>query len=277
GMIEGFGAMKTYLKEGKLEDAVSRFGRIEQNITPQVFGVPETSWLGKTIQGFGYASSMGLRATTAMDVLFRHTNFRMRVNQLLTREAVQMGLEGKAVQDYVKDRLGNVPDHIIKNARKYAEASIFAKPFDEVAYGGFMQSVADQADKIPMGRVIFPFMRFAANLSDYMIQRTPGVSYISPEFRMALKAGGSRRQEALAKLGLGTSLIGLGAYMAATGTLTGSGPRDYATRKALNAGDKGWQPYSIRFDDGSSWTIDRLAPHALILSMGADIAEMIGA
>ena len=277
GMIEGFGAMKTYMSEGELQSAVSKFGKIEQNITPEVFGVPETSWLGKTIQSIGYSSSLGLRATTAMDIMFRHTNFRMRTNQLLTREAVQLGLEGKAAQDYVKSKLGNVPDNIIKNAQKYAEASIFAKPLDEVAFGGAIQSFGDLADKIPMGRAIFPFMRFGGNLADYMMQRTPGISYISPEFRMAMKAGGSRKQEALAKLGLGTSLIGLGAYMAGTGTMTGGGPKDYTTRKALNAGDKGWQPYTLRTDDGNSYSISRLAPHGLILGMGADIAEMIGA
>ncbi len=276
GIIEGLSAAKSNFK-GEAGDALSKFGKLTQNITPEVLGIPETSWLGKTVQNFGYASSLGLKASAATDTVFRMTNQRMRTRQLLMREAVQQGLEGKALQEYVKNNLGNVPEHILKSADKYAAASVFNKPLEDVVAGEQLIAMKKMAESIPMGRAIFPFMSFGGNLADYMMNRTLGANFITPEWKMAMRAGGARKQEAIAKLALGTSLIGLGSYMAATGTLTGSGPKDYATRKALNAGDKGWQPMTIRFDDGTSTPINGYAPHGLILGMGADIAEIIGA
>jgi hypothetical protein len=90
-----------------------------------------------------------------------------------------------------------------------------------------------------------------------------------PTVRAELRAGGARRDLALAKIAIG-STVGVVAYqLARHGILTGGDPMDAGTRNLLH--DAGWQPYSIKVG-GRYVSYRRLDPLSLGISVAADLA-----
>ena len=84
-----------------------------------------------------------------------------------------------------------------------------------------------------------------------------------------MKAGGARRDLAVAKMSLGTGLGMLIMHYAAAGKITGSGPLDQGAEEIMRA--DGWQPYSVRI--GDKWySYQRLDPVAMTMGVAADLA-----
>jgi hypothetical protein len=76
-------------------------------------------------------------------------------------------------------------------------------------------------------------------------------------------------------MALGGALMSVGMAAHYDGRVTGGGPKDFMTRKALRKGRKDWQEYSVKIGD-EYVSYDRLDPFGAIIGMGADLADFIG-
>jgi hypothetical protein len=71
---------------------------------------------------------------------------------------------------------------------------------------------------------------------------------LSKQWRQDIKAGGAKRELAIAKMGMGSMMmLGVGSYVA-DGSITGGGPGNTNLRKIYL--DSGWRPYSFVFQAG---------------------------
>lgn len=82
--------------------------------------------------------------------------------------------------------------------------------------------------------------------------------------------GGVERDMALAKISMGSSVIGAFSLLAAEGTITGSGPSRKADREALER--TGWRPYSIKVGD-SYYSYAGLEPVSALMAIASDYAQ----
>jgi hypothetical protein len=92
---------------------------------------------------------------------------------------------------------------------------------------------------------VVPFIRTPGNIFKEAFRRTPIAPAVA-EWRADIRAGGERRNQALAEMMLGSALAAFGALLASAGVLTGGGDPERG-RKAVDRA-AGWQPYSINVD-----------------------------
>lgn len=125
---------------------------------------------------------------------------------------------------------------------------------------------------MPVVGWVVPFLKTPINLTTFAARRTP-FGFAMKSVWDDLHAGGASRDQALARMTLGTTASMAAVSYGLEGKMTGGGPSDHAERKALMA--TGWRPYSIKI--GDEWhSYNRLDPLGTLMAVSADIAEIIG-
>jgi hypothetical protein len=129
---------------------------------------------------------------------------------------------------------------------------------------------------IPAVRYLMPFIKTPANLFKRgLLERSP-LAVFSRTFQADIKAGGPRRDMALARISMGSLTVASIAVAVDSGSVTGGGPADFKARKVLEA--TGWKPYSIRIEkpDGSVTyqSYSRAEPLAYVIGATADMVEI---
>lgn len=197
--------------------------------------------------------------------------------------------------DFVADLTKNTPQDMIDNATAAAKELTFTKELDGVM--GELQAFVQQGTISPVMRMFFPFVRTPTNLVAEALKRTPlqllKFGY-PPKLIKALKTtSGPEFDAAVAKMTLGSTMIGSVGYAALGGKLTGSGPTNRKLNKTLQ--ETGWQPYSLVFTkdqlstedlkfftDRTSVSVSEnkyyisyqgLQPISTLIAMGATIGE----
>lgn len=221
----------------------------------------------KAIDGWGaLLSKYAGGALAAGDEYSKTVLYNAQLRALATREGIAKGLDGTALKQHVADALASPPATMRADAVTFAQYGTFTKQLGE---GG--AAVQKLIAKQPLLRFVAPFVRTPANIFKFSFERTP-LGFLSQNIRDDIAAGGLRRATALSKIGMGTSVMAMGADMALQGKMTGAGPADPKTRAALRR--TGWQPYSIKM--GDTWySYARFEPVATLLGMSADIGEII--
>lgn len=227
--------------------------------------------------------------------------FKAKVEAQAYRLAVKEGLEGPALQKrwrelydaatykpnldaemlsqpkWARDEKMFSNDEVIKNLQEdglnFAEEYTFTKKLGSI--GNSFQNLRDNIDKamplIPGGSIIMPFMKTPINLMKFfMVDRGP-LAPLSQAWRADFMAGGARADMAMARLGTGTAMFGLGYYLAANGYVFGDGPKNPA-EKALHR-ELGIQERSVRIGD-KFFDIGWIDPVASFLLYPANIIEM---
>lgn len=161
--------------------------------------------------------------------------------------------------------LNNPTDSMMKAARREADYRTFQSELGQA--GKFVQRATNE---FFLARYILPFVKTPFNLIKYAAERSP-LPVLSDRWRAEIKAGGRQRNEALAKLTLGSSVAGTIAAKALEGMVTGSGPTDPEERSALMA--TGWQPYSFKIGD-KYYPYGRLDPFGTTIGVVADLVTM---
>lgn len=205
------------------------------------------------------------RALTAADEFWKAVNRRAATNALAYRRAFHAGRTPEARQARYLE-LRNDPDRRIRDAAN-----------DEALYYTFqtplqgLRGLQNTVNDVPGLKFILPFLRTPANLLRFAAQRNVATAWMFKDFRQAMREGGVRRDEALARVILGTGLSAWMVAEAAGGRISGSGPSDPREREALlNAG---WQPHSVRI--GDRWvSYQRFDPFSMLIGAAADFAEL---
>lgn len=209
-----------------------------------------------------------LRLLQSEDAFFKNLNDGMERYSVAYRMASQElnGQGPAAVHKRVQELIANPPQELTDAGH---DAALF-HTFNNQA-GKLTQAVNNLCHSLPhgTGNLVIPFLKTPANLITYAVKHSPAAP-IFKEVRADLKAGGAKQEEALARMGIGSLLISLGAVGAMNGTLSGGGPEDQKERQAwLAAGN---QPYSLKVN-GKWYAYNRIEPLASLVGIAADIAH----
>jgi len=175
------------------------------------------------------------------------------------------GLKGDDLVDYVAEFMADPPVVALEKVEAVAKYQTLQSDLDK--YGKSIQTIT----RAPMMRIMFPFIKTPYNSAKYtFVDRTPLGIWWGNTGAM-IRAGGKQKDEAVARIALGTS-VGMTAFsLALTGDITGGGPSDPRAREALRL--KNWQPYSIRVG-GVYVSYAGVEPLSSILGAWADAATI---
>ncbi len=183
---------------------------------------------------------------------------------LAVRKARAEGLRGDAAKARIGDLVANPTDDLVEQSRDYSRYLTF-----QTKLGGFGQSLTRATETVPALKLVIPFIRTPINLFKYSLERTPVAQLALKRVRDDYRAGGARRDLAIAKATMGAGLGAAVVMHAAAGNISGRGPTDPGKRRMMMA--DGWQPYSFKIN-GSWYSYSRLDPFATVIGTAADIA-----
>jgi endonuclease YncB( thermonuclease family) len=204
------------------------------------------------------------RALTAADEFWKSINRNAELHALAYREATKTR-SNPAEWDATYERLLQSPtEDMQKQAGDAARYYTFQREL-----GPTGKLVSQLSNTMPLGKILIPFVKTPINLLKFAGERSV-IAPAMPSVRAALMAGGRARDEALARITLGSGLSAAAVLGALSGRLSGGGPTDPGQRAALL--QSGWQPYSIRV--GNRWvSYSRFDPYSTLLGVAADFAE----
>lgn len=218
------------------------------------------------------------RLLSTADTFFKSVGYRMELHAQAYRTAFGEGLEGKALQERVAGIIHSPPENIKLAAVDASRYQTFTNALDDTKIGtvgelGKFGESLRRGKKIgPYARVIIPFVRTPTNIASYALERTP-LAFASRSVREDIAAGGARRDLALGKIAVGSTIMAISSDMAMQGQITGNGPVNPQMKSTLRM--SGWQPYSIKVGD-TYYAYNRLDPLGALLGIAADTTEIIG-
>lgn len=171
---------------------------------------------------------------------------------------------------------GDVDTKLMEKARDYAGREAMRATYND--RNAFSDKVTEVARSFgTLGEAVMPFKRTPANILARGFEFSPlGLGKSIYDGLTQVKSGKKSAAEVIdeAAAGLtGTALLTLGATLAAKGLVTGAGGDDNEDkwRDLL-----GHQDYALELPDGTSYTLDWLAPSALPFFMGVELMDAVG-
>jgi hypothetical protein len=221
------------LRHGVSPDALTR--GVQAGVAGKL-DVPRVEFAGGGANPFNVPGRM----LDAADAFFRSVARNMELYGLAHATAREEGSTGARLLERMAElRAGTSPDALA--VRQQAEAFATRAVFQERpgAVAAWLQRGAQQ---FPPLAFVLPFIRTPANILRQGLEFSPAGAVMR-----AARQGGRPGTQAQARVALGTAASGALAYYAATGRLSGDGPRDPAKRAA--AMESGWRPNSVRLGD----------------------------
>jgi len=237
------------------------------------------------INTLGVYYRMGGRFLLAEDEFFKGIGYRSALRQEafvrganVYDDAIAAGktkAEAKAASIAEQTRiLQNPPLDLVKTARDAARELTFQG--DLPGFMGDMQGVMSH----PVAKIFVPFYKTPSNIIRETFKRSPFM-LANPGFYKTVAAGGREADMALARVSMGSAIMGTFAYTAMgldtpdqDVIIIGSGPSDRNAKAAMMR--QKMQPFSINIkqDDGTYRSIpfSRLDPISGMLAMSADFA-----
>lgn len=264
-----------------------------RKISSAYAGVAKETAIGRFLDGFGKAVNLPTRFLMAADEFASQMAYRANTRIHLMTKAHELfekgagdGLTKKAfVEKYIKENFDSFFTDAVsgsgevvkggtgtfKQGLDAAMEATYTKPLVKDSLGETLQHAVA---KHPLLQHIIPFVRTPMNILDDALIRIPGLNLLSAEFRAARREGGEAWARAQAKLTVGSAFCGVAAMLCLSGRITGSAPKDKATRDALLA--TGWRPNSIHVG-GKYISYSRIEPLASVLSSIADAGAIMTA
>jgi len=215
-------------------------------------------YLAKGIEYLGIASTVPGRLLQGEDEFIKTfiywRSIRMQAARRQQQELQRLMDEGKSYDEALKrstkleeDLLANPDSIMVKEAIDFARYSTNTQELSN-----FMLPLRDieRVTNNPLMKLWMPFMRVSSNLIGAASERSPITAWATPRFWDNIRAGGVRRDTALARLTVGTGFMATWYHEALSGRVTGSGGGlKWEDREALKK--TGWQPYSRVFRKGT--------------------------
>lgn len=271
----------------------SSFGR-DRMEGPRVraLSAEAAGWDGGTLHGrgldmLGSVVNIPGRLMSSSDEFFKTINYRGEIRAVAFRMASEEVERGLISRDDLGRRMMEIaedpPENVRIAAQDFAVYNTFTSDPGKLTRAIMdLRSSVDEIFRYPLGTHILPFVNTPANLFKYMFERTPLGPLMARNWE-DMAAGGVRRNQAMARMGLGVGTSMLALDLAMDGLFTGRGPKDAEERKALAR--LGWQKYSVRipteFDSSGTPTAhryfayNRLDPIGGQIAMAAELADII--
>jgi len=238
--------------------------------------IVENGW-----KALNYRTLVGLptRSLGAVDEFMKTLRYRAVVQAKASVEAAEQGLTGGELQAFIERRLADAFDAdgraIDAAAIKDAETATFQQ---ELLSGTAGKAIQSFRENLPVTALILPFVKTPINVLRYAWKMSPGLNLLQKEYREMLrgKIGTEAQAHAIGQVALGATFMALAGTLAASGRVTGSGPKDPALLASLKA--TGWQPNSLTWEDGNGerhyFSLGRFDPIALPMVMVADLVDL---
>ena len=221
---------------------------------------------GYAMDYYGRVVNTSFKALAAGDEYSKTILFNAQRNALATRKGMSDGLRGEDLKDFVAKNTSAPNSSFDQEARDFADYATFTKELGKS--GKNFQRILSQN---PALKFVIPFYKTPVNIFKYTLERTP-MAPLSSEIRKELSAGGTREAAALAKIGMGSSIMALGVDASINGTITGAGPSDNKKRAALRR--TGWQPNSIKVGE-NYYSYQGLEPASTLFAFSSNMAEIM--
>lgn len=238
-------------------------------INPDVLDLGRFNWLHTL-------ATVPQRTHTTVTEFSKVLNYRAMVTMRSLADSRAQGLTSEQAAQALADDLKVSFDpngKAIVNADALYEArrATFTLPLQEGTLG---KGISDLLADHPVVRMLVaPFQHIATNIFRENWSMMPGLNFLQKQFRSDMQAGGERGSRAMAQMMFGASITGFAAHMAASGQLTGRGPRDPELRKQMT--DNGWQPYALTIG-GHSFNLTSLEPFGMLAQIPADLHDALG-
>lgn len=250
GASEGWRLAKEAWKTGMPIDGVSRLDAHKYQVVP-----------GK----LGHVIRTPTRALAAADEFWKSVNRRGATNAAAYRRA----FDGPGTLEEKAARFEELVSNPDKALREYGDSQARYYTF-QTPLGKAGRSISVFSNEMPGAKLVLPFVRTPINLLKFAGERSPFAPLLR-EFKDAMKAGGNARNEAMARMVMGSGLSALAVTLTLNGRISGGGPTDPKERQALR--NSGWQPYSIKV--GNEWvSYQRFEPFSMLLGGAADFTEV---
>lgn len=268
GTRDGVTAAGKALRTGESSDLFTKTELQRPSaIRAETFGADPARAIGHGINAIGRAVDVPSRLLMSADEFFKAVNYRMELHALSFRQARSEGLTGAEFGARVADIIADPP----RSLREESVAAGRERTYTS-KLGPIGQAVAKVRDVVPGAHFVAPFVRTPANIMRFTFERTP-LAPLSASVRADISAGGARQSAALARIGLGTTMMIAAADMVANGEMVGGGPGEPSMRAARER--QGIPQYAIKV--GGSWvSFERLGYLGTLLGLAADGAEMTG-
>jgi hypothetical protein len=258
----------------------------------QNFGV----LMGRTgLDLLGMSSRSPLTALGLEDNYFREVSYTASISGIAIRESFKETMTDQQRKDFVSGFIkahtmlleGNLRAHSNeeqKQIEKYAKDGRFhEEAYDQAAKDVFANDFSGDGavpnlleagrlflQKTPLAQVLWPTYKTPWHILHYITQRTPVLNALSWEYRQEMKAGGRRRDMAVAKMVYGSMLYTLGASLYLNGDIMPDTDKDLkGSAKAL-----GVRRDSILFR-GKAYEVGGADPFGSFLALSARIGYLV--
>ena len=255
----GWTALKTgttrEMREGAdlLSDAGVKYEGNNMIFDARQYGI-ENETLIKGISGWAnFVTLLGTRPIMATDEVFKTLGYQAEVYAQSYRKASQARREaiaaGKSADEAEKISLDVLGKSIAEPSKEIESA---AQDFSHMItfsrkLTGSAAALQQLTNDHLLARIAMPFVKTPVWVTSESMQHSL-IAPLSAQWRADVKAGGAKAELAMAKFGMGSTLmLTVGSYVA-DGRFTGGGPGDTALRNEYLA--SGWRPYSAVFKKG---------------------------
>ncbi|MFG5120660.1 hypothetical protein [Methylorubrum sp. POS3] len=229
----------------------------------------------KGLKGAEAEAFIDARVKQAVDHSFASKPDPVNTLSFLKHQGESRGLNGERLDQWVKTELNKNGD-LLREAtdragRDYADDILFKRKFSgENGASNLALRYEAWVNENPWMRVMGQlFFRTPVRVFEEGIRLTPGLNLLShavtgnSSILSDLRGlnGPVRQMRAQGESLLSMAFAGSVAMLYAQGRITGGGPTDFQQKRSLQDG-KEWEPYTLKFADGSTFSFRNLDPFA---------------
>lgn len=197
----------------------------------------------------------------------------VKAAEFKAQEDAEKLVEFTAKEKDLLDRVG-VDDTTHEQALEYLRSMLFQTdiPVDSTSVTGRGLGVVKKTrDIMPLLQTQFPYLKTVLNMTKDTLQRFPATALLSRDMRADIAAGGRRRDNAIAKLVMGSSFTTMGYYLYEGGWVTPTTDfKDFQTEAAT--GVKGGM---LHIPGTDYWIpLNRIEPLGSFLLAGANLSKL---
>jgi hypothetical protein len=270
GIISG---TKKGLQSAK--DIVTKGYDPEQAISK--YDVKHVTWGNNPLeQGLKKYTDAVFRTLGAADKPFWNSSYARSLYDQAGAEAINVGKRGD--KEFIENLVNKPTEQMLKNAVKDANVATFKNDTGLREVATAFKKVASKNELTKLGsEVIAPFTGVPSSIAGQIVAYSPIglVKGIAKAGKVLVKDIPNLQRQASQEVGrgvIGTGLLGIGAYLASKGLITGQ-PKDDKEAKEWQLENK---PSNSVFIGGKWLTINSIGPENLILLAGAKAQEEFG-
>jgi hypothetical protein len=240
-------------------------------ISAEAFGLDSTQGLGKAVEAAGNVVTAPARLLEKADDFFKMVAYAGEVEaqafRMATREGIEKGWTPERTGLRMAELMQNPPENIRLEAGNAALYSTFTQQA-----GSYAETVFKVRDTLPGGFFVLPFVKTPMNVLRYDFEFSPLAPFVGQWRKDVLVTGGARRDVALARMALGTTVAAVMADWAWEDRIQGPLSSKIGVKEAQLR--QGLQPDSIRIGD-LTVALTRLDPFGMSASMMGGITEVL--